>query len=166
MTARERERAALAADLVRLLGRDAPAPLDDPRRAAALEREFRASHDDALPDEWALVGRVWEATEEQALVDTLHRLARNVGARDAWMLWPESGPHAAALASDLVLDNPLGFAAMADGELRLLDQAVPGGLWLRRLVREEEGGVVFSWELEVWGEPWLSAATRAFRGVG
>lgn len=164
------ERRALAEDLVRLLGRDAPMPMDDALRADALAREFVASREAALPDEWALVRRTWDGVQEQAVVDTLHRLARNAGAREAWLLvsMPPggAGPHAAAIASELVLDNPLGFAAMADGELRLLDQAVPGGLWLQRHAREQAGGVRFTWELEVWGEPWLSAATRAFRGVG
>ena len=172
MSRRERERTSLAVDLPRLLGRAAPEPMGAAARAAALAAEWHASRAAALPDEWAIVARMWESADEVAMVDTLHRLSRNVAAasggagRPTWILWTESEAHAAALASDAVLDNPLGFAAMADGELRLLDQAVPGGLWLRRHGRLHDDGVTFTWELEVWGEPWLSATTRAFRGVG
>jgi hypothetical protein len=64
-----------------------------------------------------------------------------------------------AVESDAVLDNPLGFAALAGGELVLLDQEVPAGIWLGGPAAGTGG-----WELEVWGaEPWLSAATRALR---
>jgi hypothetical protein len=69
--------------------------------------------------------------------------------------------------SEAVLDNPVGFAAAADHELRLLDQELPAGLLLDRRSHVHGPDVVrYTWELEVWGEPWLSAATRALRGVG
>jgi hypothetical protein len=64
-----------------------------------------------------------------------------------------------------VLDNPLGFATLAGHELLLLDRELPAGLWLWRRVHDDGAarGVTVAWELELWGEPWLSAATRAIR---
>jgi hypothetical protein len=71
------------------------------------------------------------------------------------------------LGSDAVLDNPLGFAAAGIGALRLLDRELPAGLWLvRRSHHYGPSTIRYRWELDVWGEPWLSAATRALRGVG
>jgi hypothetical protein len=95
----------------------------------------------------------------------VHRVGAYVGARPAWLVVPGREPQAVALTSDVVLDNPLGFAALADFELVLLDQRVPAGLWLGRHTHVPGPGLTrYSWELEVWGaEPWLSAATRALR---
>jgi len=71
------------------------------------------------------------------------------------------------LQVDAVLDNPLGFASLGEHEVRLLDHSVPAGLWLRRHSRHFGlGPARHTWQLEVWGEPWLSAATRALRGIG
>jgi hypothetical protein len=161
------ERDDFAAALERLLGRAAPEPVADPAHAAALAADFRAAYDDASPHEWALVTRAWGAADEQALADTLHRLSRNLGARPAWLLvTPPPMKQAAALGSDVALDNPLGFAAATGGALALLDGELPAGL---RLVRHSHHGgrgeVRYTWELEVFGEPWLSAATRALRGI-
>jgi hypothetical protein len=79
---------------------------------------------------------------------------------------PGREPQAAAVTVDAVLDNPLGFAALAeDYELVLSDAALPAGLWLGRHAHAPPTPPRYTWELEVWGtEPWLSAATRALRG--
>lgn len=157
-------RAELAAALVALLGpRAAPTPADAPT-AAAVAQELTASHRDAEPYDWALVRHAWPAAAVGDCADALHRLSRNLGARAVWLVdgTPAVPAQAAALDSDAVLDNPFGFAALAEGdapELRLLDRDVAAGLWLTR-------DVASGWELEVWGEPWLSATTRALRGHG
>jgi hypothetical protein len=131
-----------------------------------LSAEFRASHDAAGPDEWALVRRAWPIGETTEPVAAVQRLARNLGARRVWAIGLADPAQAVAVESDLVLDNPLGFAAATDHDLALLDAEVPAGLWLARHAHHFPGDARFSWELEVWGEPWLSAATRAFRGIG
>jgi hypothetical protein len=157
-------RAELAGALVGLLGpRAAPAPADA-ATAAAVAEELSASHRDAEPYDWALVRHAWPAAGAGDCADALHRLARNLGVRAVWLVdgAPAAPAQAAPLDSDAVLDNPFGFAALAEGdgpELRLLDRDVAAGLWLTR-------DVASGWELEVWGEPWLSATTRALRGVG
>jgi hypothetical protein len=164
---RER-RAALAGDLARLLGpRAAVDPVADAGRAAALLGEFDRAYDAAQAHEWARVSRWWGADEAVGLADTLHRLARNLGSRDAWLLLQGPEPQAVALTSDVALDNPLGFAALGDHELRILDRHVPAGVWLLRHAYHSPADVQYRWELEVWGaEPWLSATTRALRGIG
>ena len=173
MTAREdasprfhARRAALADGLARLLGPRAQPPLADAATAAAAAAELAASRRDAEPHDWALLRHAWPAGAARECVEALHRLARNVGARAVWLVdeAPGAPPLAAALDSDAVLDNPLGFAALADGDgdeaaLRLLDRDVAAGLALARDGTRE-------WTLEVWGEPWLSATTRALRGIG
>ena len=161
------DRADFADGLARLLGRASPEPLADAARAAALSDDFRAAHDAAMPHDWALVTHAWGATEEAALTDALHRLARNLGARPSWLFAQAGAPQAAALTSDAALDNPLGFAAAAGHQLALLDRELPAGLWLvRHSHHYGAADVRFTWELEVFGEPWLSAATQALRGVG
>ena len=154
-------RAALADALAGLLGPRAALSVADVRTAAEVETELLASHDAAEPDEWALVRRAWPVDAVQECVDTLHRIGRNVGTRDVWLSVPGRTPRAVAVESDAVLDNPIGFAGLAEAgrsELRLLDRDVAAGL---RLVRGPSG-----WQLAVWGEPWLSATTRALRGIG
>ena len=153
-------------EIARLVGpRPAVALLEDAARAAALQAEFLASHRAAEGQEWACVAQEWPAADVVALTDTVHRLARNLRSRAVWLLLAGQDPQAAIVDSDLVLDNPLGFAALAGHEVRLLDREVPAGLWL---TRHEDGptDAARTWALEVWGEPWLSATTRALRGVG
>jgi hypothetical protein len=165
-------RAELADGLARLLGPRAAASvtLADAGPAAAVAAELRASHGDAEPHDWALVRHAWPAHEATVCADALHRLARNLGPRPVWLVGmsAHAPAQAAALDSEAVLDNPFGFAALAAtddaagtdaAELRLLDRDVAAGLWLTR-------DAARGWELAVWGEPWLSATTRALRGVG
>lgn len=161
------EREAFATSLVQLLGRSAPAPLDDAVRTAALVAEFRAAHSAAEPNEWAISRSEWSAAASTELVETLHRLARNLKNRAVWLLTGERTSQAITVESDAIFDNPLGFAAIADYELRLLDQQVAAGAWLVRHSHHfGRDNVRYTWELEVFGEPWLSAATRALRGEG
>ena len=160
------DRADFAAALTRLLGRAAPEPVADAGQATALSADFRAAYDAAEPHDWALVACAWGSAEEPAIAEALHRLSRNLGARPAWLLAWAGAPQAVALASDVALDNPLGFAAAAGHELALLDRELPAGLWLVRHSHHYGPDVRFTWELEVFGEPWLSAATRALRVVG
>src|SRR5689334_1839065 len=136
--------------LAGLLGEGAPAPLGDPDRAAALSAEYRASYDVAAPSEWALVRREWPAIEVTELVDAVHRLARNVGRRPVWVLCLGEDAQAAASDSDVVLDNPLGFAAVTGHQLALLDVEVPAGVSLARHSHHVGPRVSFRWELEVW----------------
>ena len=163
-------RAEVAEGLVALLGRrEGAVPLDDAAAAAGVESELLASHAEAEPHDWALVRREWPPSDVEALAETLHRLARNLGARAVWLVVPGMAPQAVPLASDAVLDNPFGFAALAERsgpDLRLLDCEVAAGLWLVRRSQHMGTVDVRTWELDVWGEPWLSAATRALRGVG
>lgn len=164
----------LAIALRALLGARAPAPIDDAARAARLATEFAASRDAAVPSEWALLSRTWPADATPALVDTLHRLARNLGDRSVWLLDLGAPAQAVALPSAAVLDNPLGFAAATDHALALLDADVVAGLRLVRRAPDQTASDDSAsddtrdatWGLEVWGEPWLSATTRALRGVG
>jgi hypothetical protein len=159
-----RRRAELVDSLRALLGpRGGVAPLDDADRAAALAVEARASHRAAEPDAWAMARRDWPSDERSDVVTLLHAIGDRLGARDAWLVLPGREPQVVALSSETVLDNPLGFAALADGEMLLLDQNVPAGLWLLRQAHGAGAQLSFSWELELWGEPWLSAATRAMR---
>jgi hypothetical protein len=155
-----RRRLELAAELRALLGaHEAAEPLADAGRAAAIAADVGAAHREARPHPWALVRHAWPAGERGAVVALLHAVSARVGPRPAWLVVPGREPQVVALGSDLVLDNPLGFAALAGGELVLGDQAVPAGLWLHA------GGD--GWELEAWGaEPWLSATTRAIREAG
>jgi hypothetical protein len=161
-----RKRQEFAAALAGLLGEAAPVPLGDPDQAGMLSAEYQASYDAAAPNEWALVRREWPAAEATDLVDTIHRLARNAGGRRIWVLGLGGDAQAAASHSDAVLGNPLGFAAATAHQLALLDAEVPAGVSLARHSHHIGPRVSFSWELEVWGEPWLSAATRALRGLG
>ena len=161
-------RTALTGEIARLLGpRVAAEPLDDAARAAALDAAFHRDRRAFDAHEWARVSRWWGANEASDLADTLHRISYNAGPRPAWLLVGAREPQAVPLTSDVVLDNPLGFAALADHELRLLDQEVPAGVWLVRHSERSGFHIQYRWELEVWGsEPWLSAATRALRGIG
>ena len=86
-------------------------------------------------------------------MDACHRLARNLGVRDAWLMAGDRTAQAETLRSDTVLDNPMGFAAVAGHQLRLLDSQVTAGLWLARLSHHFGAEVRFTWELDVFGEP-------------
>jgi hypothetical protein len=157
-------RAELAADLSRLLGRHVRAePSADPAEGARLTAEFLAGRGAAAPNEWAIVSRHWGGDEADTLTATLHRLSYNLGSRPAWLLTADREPQAVLLQSDAVLDNPLGFAAVATDEVRLLDRDVTAGLWLLRHSHHFRAVAGYTWELNVWGEPWLSATTRALR---
>lgn len=157
-----RGRAELTAALRALLGaREAVLPLPDADRAAALAAEARTGHRQGASHDWAIVRHRWPASARAAATDVLHALSALLGARASWLIVPGREPQAVALSSDVVLDNPFGFATLGDGpELVLLDQQLPAGLWLGPATAPADEG----WELEVWGsEPWLSAATRAIR---
>jgi hypothetical protein len=140
--------------------------VDDADRAAAIAAEARAAHRAAEAQGWAVVRRAWRDDEHAAVAATVHAVSTHVGPRAAWLVVPGREPQAVAVTSDAVLDNPLGFAALAEHELLLVDEVLPAGLWLaRRPPRADATGG--GWELEVWGtEPWLSAATRALREQG
>jgi hypothetical protein len=169
-----RGREALALELRRLLGeRAAPEPLADPDAAAAIASDARAGHRAAEEREWARVRREWPADSREAVADLVHAVSDAVGPRPVWLVVPDREPQAVALTSDVVLDNPLGFAALSGSvlgsvELVVLDREVPAGLWLGRHVHVfGPDETRFTWELEVWGaEPWLSSATRALREFG
>jgi len=155
-----RDRRELIAAIRGLLGpRSRTEPLADADRAAALAAEARASHREAEPSSWALVRHEWGLDEREGVVNLLHAFGELLGPRSVWLILPGREPQAVGLPIDAVLDNPLGFAALSDFEMVLLDQSVPAGL---RLLRHSYP-ISPEWELEVWGEPWLSAATRAIR---
>jgi hypothetical protein len=162
------EENALSAALRALLGQAADGlEFVDLARADALEAECLASHR-AADEIDSVVGHTWGESDIEVTVDTIHRVARNVGSRPVWCIVRLTEPHALVMPNDLPLDNPLGFAALAwdDGDLRLLDRELPAGLWLVRHTHVHGAGREYSWELSVWGEPWASAATRAMRGIG
>ena len=157
-----RQRAELTATLRGLLGaREALVPLPDADEAAALAAEARTAHREAATHEWTLVRHRWPAGERAGAAAVLHALSALLGPRASWLIVPGREPQAVALPSDVVLDNPFGFATLGDEpELVLLDRQLPAGLWLGPTTDPAAEG----WELEVWGtEPWLSAATRAIR---
>jgi hypothetical protein len=160
-------RDALADWISALLGPHAgAAPVDNIRHAAALHAEYRASERAAEGQEWALARASWPLADLDEAIDALHRVSSNLGPRGVWLIVPGREPHACPLASDVVLDNPLGFALLADQELALLDRDVPAGFSFKRYEREsEDGGTDYEWELIVWGEPWLSATMRALREI-
>lgn len=162
------EQAGLAAALRGLLGQAADSlTFLDLEGAGALSAELLASHRAADEYGGSVVERTWPEAEIQLAVDAIHRVARNVGPRPVWFVVPLTAPQCVAVPNDVILDNPLGFAALADRELRLMDQELPAGLWLRRHTRDDATGHAdYTWELSVWGEPWASAATRALRGIG
>jgi hypothetical protein len=155
----QRRRAELVEELRSLLGpREAVQPIGDADRATSVAAEAVAAHRAARRQGWAVVRQTWPSDERSGLTALLHATSAYVGVRDVWLVVPGREPQAASIASDAVLDNPLGFAELAGGELVLMDQHVPAGVWLLR------HGAADGWELEVWGaEPWLSAVTRALR---
>lgn len=162
-----RGREALSGALERLLGlAQAAEPLRDADRAAGIAAEALAGHRAAEEHAWAIVRRTWSVDDRTAVVALVHAISTNVGDRSAWFIVPDREPQVVAISSEVVLDNPLGFAALADYELVLLDQEMQAGLWLGRLEYHYGRGVTrYGWEVEVWGsEPWLSAAARALRG--
>jgi hypothetical protein len=161
------EQNALAASLRALLGQTADAlEFVNLARADALEAEFLASQR-AADDIDSVVEHMWPQGQIDVFVDTVHRVARNVGSRPVWLIIRLTEPQAVAMPNDLPLDNPLGFAAQAArAELRLLDRELPAGLWLLRHSHVYGDRREYSWELSVWGEPWASAASRALRGIG
>jgi hypothetical protein len=155
----------LAADLRRLLRVVAPTHIAYGTEAASLVADFRASYDaiESVPS--LLVSEAWESDDRETIADSLHRLAGYLGGRATWLLLPAGDPIAVAVSSDDVLDNPFDFSALDIYQLRMLDGELSAGLWLLRHEHHSPGNVAYSWELEVWGEPWISAATRAFREV-
>jgi hypothetical protein len=157
-------RSELRGGLVALLGPHTRAePVPDPDRAAAVAAEAAAAQRAAAEQSWAVVRQAWTGEARDALVALLHVVSASVGERPVWLILPGREPQVVPLTSEVVLDNPLGFAALGGDELVMLDQAVPGGVTLIR-VRRAAGAAEESWDLEVWGaEPWLSAATRALR---
>jgi hypothetical protein len=159
-----RRREALRDDLVALLGsRVRVEPIADGDRAAALAAEAVDAQRAASRESWAVVRQAWTGDARDALVTLLHSLSERVSERAVWLIVPGREPQVVPLTSDVVLDNPLGFAAIGDDELVVLDQQVPAGLTLTHL-RHAGGASAERWDLEVWGaEPWLSAATRALR---
>jgi hypothetical protein len=155
-----RRHAEVAGALRALLGpHELVTPLDDADRAAALAADVVVGHREARGHAWAIVRHAWTGPGSRgALVALLHAISALAGPRASWLIVPDREPQAVPIGSDAVLDNPLGFTALAGGELVLVDQSVPAGLWLLA------DGDTDSWTLEVWGaEPWLSAATRALR---
>ncbi len=160
-----RGREELVVALRSLLGpRGAPHPLDDADRAAAVAAEARAGHRAAGEHAWAVVRHAWGEDGRAGAAAVLQALSALVGPRPVWLVVPGREPQAVEVDSDVVLDNPIGFAVLAEGgELVLLDRQLPAGVWLGRHAGAAPGAPA-GWELEVWGaEPWLSAATRALR---
>jgi hypothetical protein len=161
-----RQRAELTAALRGLLGaREAVVPLPEADRAAALAAEARRAHGEGASHEWAIVRHRWPAGDRARVAAVLHGLSELLGRRASWLIVPGREPQAVALSSDVVLDNPFGFATLGGApELVLLDGQLPAGLWLGPPVSGVSDPTGDGWELEVWGtEPWLSAATRAIR---
>jgi hypothetical protein len=160
-------RAELCGALRGLLGaRRAPEPLADADQAASLAAEAGASHRAVRQHAWAVVRQTWPAEDRGGVAAVLQAMSVHLGPRTAWLILPGREPQAVPIDSEAVLDNPLGFAALADGELVVLDQSVPAGLWLLGPASGSSTGAHL-WELDVWGaEPWLSAATRALREQG
>jgi len=137
----------------------------DAEEASRLAKEFKAGYESAEPHDWALVKAVWDGAKTPALVEALNKLSNHLGNREVWLLDLREEWQAVALDSEQVLDNPVGFAAVCDQQVALLDRDVPAGLWLVRHSYHFRKSTRYEWELEVWGEPWLSAATRTLRDV-
>ena len=164
-----RGREELAVHLARLLGAErAVEPLADADRAAAIAAEARAGHRAPEQRSRAIVRQEWPTDDRVAVVAFVHSISGHLGGRPVWLVVPGREPQVAAVTSDAVLDNPLGFAALAGFELVLFDRAVLAGLWVGRHGHHYGPDVTrYSWEAEVWGaEPWLSAATRALAEQG
>ena len=158
-----RRRDDLTADLRRLLRATTPVDFTHGTDAAALVAEYRSSYDAIESTPSLLVSEAWASDDREAIANSLHRLSHYLGGRPAWLLLPADDPIAVAVTSEDVLDNPFGFAPLDTYQLRILDRELPAGLWLLRHEHHSPDGVMYSWELEVWGEPWTSSATRALR---
>ena len=160
------EQAALADAIGGLLGRAAnKLESAELREAESVNAEFIASWEAQEERDHAVVSQTWPQAEIERAIDTVHRIAQQVGDRSVWLVIALTEPHALSLSSEAILDNPLGFAALGDHELRLLDRELPAGLWLlRHSLHPGAAQAQYSWELTVWGEPWASAATRVLRG--
>jgi hypothetical protein len=153
-------------ELKSLLGsRSNPLSTADAEEASRLAKEFKAGYESAVPHDWALVKVVWGDAKTPDLVDALNKLSNHLGNREVWLLDLREERQAVALDSEEVLDNPVGFAAVCDQQVALLDRDVPGGFWLVRHSYHVGRAITYEWELEIWGEPWLSAATRTLRDV-
>jgi Asp-tRNA(Asn)/Glu-tRNA(Gln) amidotransferase A subunit family amidase len=159
------DRAALALALQQLLGVAAPEPLDDADRAASVAAEVHAARRAAEEEGWAVVRHDWPDDARESVVSVVHAIATRLGERPVWLVVPGREPQAVPTTSDAVLDNPLGFAALAHHELVLLDRELPAGLTLtHRTHAHGDEPTRYTWTLEAWGtEPWLSATTRALR---
>ena len=158
----KRKRAELNRDLHRLLGPTASADLvvEGPEAASALS-EFRSNYEAVEGVPSLLMHREWQDDEQQEIADLLHRLSTNLGPRPCWLLLSAPNPLRLSVNLDDVLDNPFGFAALESHQLRLVDRKLPAALWLTRHSYHGPSDVTYAWELEVWGEPWWSAANRA-----
>ena len=138
--------------------------LADSTRAAAIAEEFWDSLRFAESNERSFFVREWSTDDIESVSAVLHRINHSLGRRLVWVSWSQRESQVAELDSDAVLDNPIGFANLSDHELRLLDREVTAGLWLGRHAHHfGPDHAEYSWELNVWGEPWLAAATRAIR---
>lgn len=161
-----RAREALVEALRALVGPHAAVePLTDADRAAALAAEAAAAYRAAQGEGWSIVHREWQSDDRAAVTDLLHVLSAALGARPVWFILPGREPQVVPMSSDLVLDNPLGFAALGDHEFTLLDQVLPAGFTLtRRSYHRGPARTAYAWEVEAWGaDPWLSVTTRALR---
>jgi hypothetical protein len=163
-----RRREALVEALGALLGpRLAPEPLANSDCAATLAAEVRTAYRGAEEQAWGVVRGEWSSDDRGAVVDVLHAFAAALGPRSVWLVIPDREPQVVPLESDVALDNPLGFVALADHELTLFDQPLRAGLTLTRHSHfRGHARMSYSWEVEAWGsEPWLSTLTGALRQV-
>lgn len=156
-------RNAVSSALQRLLGDVAARPIEDRDRAAALTAEFWSSLRAAEPHDWEFIVHEWPTDDREAVSALLHRFSAHLGSRPVWLTLGAREPQAVAIASDSTLDNPIGFAALSDNELRLLDRDTAAGLWLGQHSHHGSSSTSFTWELNVWGEPWVTAAHATFR---
>ena len=161
------EQSGLAAALEGLLGTASGAlEFVTLERADALAAEYQLSRRSAA-DVNTTVDATWPQDEIERAVNFIHALIEHVGARPAWLIVQLTEPQAVALTSEIVLDNPLGFATLADNEVRLLDRELPAGLGFVRHSHQYGPMLTeYTWELTVWGEPWASSAARALRELG
>jgi hypothetical protein len=112
-----------------------------------------------------VVRREWSSDDRGAVVDVLHAVAAALGPRPVWLVIPDREPQVVPLASDVVLDNPIGFVTLADQEFTLFDRSLPAGLTVTRHSHfRGYARLTYSWEVEAWGsEPWLSTLAGALR---
>jgi len=147
-----------------LIGNSAkPHILDDPVAAADIKARAFRGYNVAVGAESGLVRKEWSSDASELIVDLLHAVSAEIGSRPVWWVLSRQEPQAVVVRSDQLLDNPLGFAALDEYSLNILDQDVAGGLLLTRHSHHRgPQDLSYTWELEAWGaEPWLSATARA-----